>query len=430
MVAVTGVSNASSGDAPHRINEVSMLVSTRWIRRFWEDRLFCAFMAYPSSTEFPYLIKVAIGIVSSGTTWSVLSPPLPTGLFDQGDPALAANPGASGFHPRRTYLAGRSWDPGSGKDEITVWHLDGVDTAWAINADIGYNTSTGIAADNPAIAVSQYSTSLGHVYLAYIEKGGPQQIVHFYRNPGTDVWSEALLNGVPVYSNSDALNSLRLDVDPTGVRNTIYLSWVDWTAGTVNVMTSTDGGDHWTGPQANTASTFINSNQFIVNYNAIFSPTFLGSAFNPYDGSLAVVYHRRKTPGLYDSEVLMEKYSTASGFSGAQVVSSLSSQDDRWQPAVDCSSTTGRCMVAYYDHPSGDPSDTKYNVYDRLVESNGASVTGENDVLLYGTASDASSLLSHRMEFHDVFYYNGQWLTADVVATPSENTSDVVVTFQ
>jgi hypothetical protein len=432
QLASATASNATSADAPHRINEVSMLVSPVLVRRFWNDRLFCAFMGYPSTTEHPYAIKVAIGIISPTTTWTIETPPLQPGYSDEGDPVLASNPTDSGFHARRLYLAGRSWNSQTGDDQITVWHRDGAYTGWNFNTGIGTN-STGIAVDNPTIAVSQYSGRLGHVYVAYIEKGGAQQRVHFYRNPGTDSWSEALPDGTnPVYtaSASATLNSTRMDVDPAS--GTIYLSWLNWASGTVTVMTSSDGGDHWSS-LSKAVGTFVPPGTgYAACPGCVFAPSFLASTFNAADGSLALVYHLRKSTGDYSSEVMMLRYTIASGFGTPQVVSALGSSDDRWQGAVDCD-TTGKCVVSYYDHHPAtypDPETPSYNVYDRRVNADGTAIPGESDTLLYGTASDASSFLSHRMEYHDVLYYNGQWLTADVIAPPNQPTSDVFVTFQ
>lgn len=423
--------NATSADvtspSPHRINEVSMLVSSLLIRRFWEPRLLCAYMAYPTGTEHPYTVKVAVGYVSSTTTWTNETPPLPAGLTDGGDPVLASNPVDAGFHPMRIYLAARAWDNNSGNDEIMVWHRNVTAPYWVTEAEIAYNSDSGVAVDNPAVAVSQYGPTLGHAYLAYLEKGATHKI-HFYRNAGTDTWTEVQPFGQPVYSapSGTSLNSLRLDVDPGS--GTIYLTWVDWTAGRIKVMTSSDGGTNWSGPVQNNQATFVKGGEWVVNYpNGYLSPTFVSTAFNTYDQSLAVVYHRRKAATPDDSEVVMEKFQFGA-FSGAQPVSGYTAHS-QWQGAVDCSSADGKCLVSYYDHDPGEMSYSKYKVYSRLMNPDGTPVSPASDVPLYDL-SDASSFLTNRMEYHDVFYYNGQWLSSNVISPPGQNTSDVWVVFQ
>jgi hypothetical protein len=156
------------------------------------------------------------------------------------------------------------------------------------------------------------------------------------------------------------------------------------------------------------------------------------------DGSLAVVYHRRK--GTYGSEVVMRKFTYPSGtLTNAVVVSNLTS-DDQWHGTVDVDAN-GKCLVSYYDYDHQDPNVVKYKVYARKVGADGSAIAGENDTLLYSASgySDLSrqrtytlvnggtQISYHALEYQDLWYRGGIWNAVTVYATDSENLADAFV---
>jgi hypothetical protein len=373
---------------------------------------------------------------------------MPGGYTDAGDPVMASNPTSSGFHPRRLYLAGRTWN--NNTNQITVWHRENIVGTWSIDTGIG-NVNHG--ADKPAIAVSQASNTYGHVYMAYIEtylvEVSPnvfkiQYVIHLFKNAsdgnGNDDWREVRPSGQAIFTPpiEQPVMGPRVDVDPGS--GTIYLSWLNWTTNKVHVMVGDNVGigtadGTWSMPQLDneTTTTFLTNNGGGVSPSGVFSPSFAMSSFNAATGSLALVYHRRKIGTTDTSEVVMRSYNRSTGFTVPRAISTLGGTHVQWQGAVACRASDGTCVVSYYDHDTDAPIGTDYNAYDRRVYGDGAPIPGEGDVPLYPQTSNASVFVSSRMEYHDVAYWNlnGQWVTANVIALSGDaRNSDVIVTLQ
>jgi len=430
--------NASQADSPHRINEVSMIAvpTFDYPSRTLIDYVYAAYMRYPTATDSPYSIKVASGKMAGGG-WTQSTLPLPYWADNAGDPVLASNPTSFEYAPNRMYLAGRTWVGSTPHtDQISVWtlHADYYLPQWTFQAGLGFDPGVFDThdVDKPAIAVSTYAGTRGHAYLIYLRVGGGEaSTIQFSRNTFNDTWdSPHAVYTAP--STSDALQGIRLDVDPgTGL---LYLSFLNWTAGTVNVRVSSDEGTTWSPLYTTPAAGLLtNNNGFVSCSGCIFSPSFLMSTFNGGANSLALVYHRRRPGGgAFNSEVVMRQFYLPAGcFSPEVRVSGLNAEQpslhDQWQGAVACAND-GTCVVSYYDHLATEG--TIYRLYDRRVNNDGTPLRFENDVLLHSPASNAGSFVSNRMEYHDVFQRNSVWYTVGVISTPSENTSDVWVTSQ
>ena len=289
------------------INEVSILVSPSPTA---SEVLYSAYMPYDflNQSAVRPLIKVAKVELGSSLTVSSPSQPPPTytpitvvapagftlpvegsnAPFDSfiGDPVLASNPDAFGFHPRRIWLAGTTSKNGKGvENQITIWHYDPdptsqTDPQFIPIAGIGHNpaccvqipdgTSDHFFNDKPAIAVSQFAGSAnshstkGNVYVAYIRSNqghfsgdtGYKDSIQFCKVKDADGESNSQdhCDNQTVYTTLNELSfskedtkqhnipmGLRLDVDPTN--GAIYLSWLDLKESTIHVMRSRDDTD-------------------------------------------------------------------------------------------------------------------------------------------------------------------------------------------
>lgn len=424
----TYTANVTSGDGMHGVNEVAMVVGPTWSHAYrgLVDMGYVAFMRNPISLSDSSTVVLARGQPLSGAVWQLINPPMISPYNRAGDPVLAVVPGGIGApNANRVYLAARTWQSGTLADEISVWYIDGCCGSSTLTYQAGFVPSVASdMVDKPAIAVSSHSGSLGYIYLAYLRAGDPMTI-WFARNPGGNTWTTP----TQAYDNPSAhsLQGTRVDVD--AATGTIYLSWVDRTIHTVNVRTSTDLGASWSAvSSAYVGAALLTNSDNIVGGGGgyVFSPSLLSSSFNSADQSLALVYHRRK--GTSGAEVVMQRFKQGS-FDPPQIVSGLGAGHVQWQGAVACG-TDSTCVVAYYDHSDADPG-AQYKIYSRRVSATGTSI-GEGDTTIYDTLSDPSWFDLHRMEYHDVYYRNGRWYSANVFQSAIGNpgTADVLFTYQ
>jgi hypothetical protein len=152
--------------------------------------------------------------------------------------------------------------------------------------------------------------------------------------------------------------------------------------------------------------------------------SFLSTSFSPATGSLAIAYHRRK--GTFGAEVVMRRFTYATGVTTGPYVVSSNAGHDQWHPAVACS-PSGTCLATYYDYDHSDLSTIQYQVVGRKVTDTGAPLEAENVIYNSAAYSDPSHFYVGRIEYQDIFYRNSVWYSAFVYGTGTENTNDVYV---
>jgi hypothetical protein len=513
------------GNSDQGTNEVSILVSPT---QTGVNYLYSAYMPYKRSAETfssgGYLIKVAKlemgSSMSSDASWLTdgsQPPPSPTPIEVErpsgfsllpspsilcrldipdltkdilGDPVLASNPSPLGLDSYRIWLAGTTHTINKGRNQITVWGYDPptdaanpVSTAFKVIATVGLNDITTqepdghFFDDKPAIAVSQFAGTLGHVYVAYVKsnigafpQSGYLDSVQFCSITTIDangtpetkcvprtVYKTANIPSTHLEDRKNAPIGLRVDVDSSD--GTIYLSWIDQKESKIHVMRSTsiqcveetspDGTGCWQQAASETiGSETIGDDGRVLSAlggndicrsstNCLHSTSFLSTSLSTgsFPHSLVLVYHNRLGhSGVipHGSEVMLRPFNTGAfggtdpnaGFSTAPVrVSEFSPMHDQWQGAVACD-TKGTCTVVYYDsNPDdlGPGGKLVYRVYARRLKDDATLAPNSNppgsyegSISLDSGLSDPSTFLGGDMEYQDIFYHDGVWYTASI----------------
>jgi hypothetical protein len=453
------------------VNEVSIIVSPTKATSTQSatNYLYGAYMPYRSSQETGYVIKVAKVELRTSLADTSKPPPSPAAIiveppltfslpssqffkcrnelpdtspFDSvlGDPVLASNPDPSGFHPNRVWLAGVTHQYSKDKNQITVWHYDPPTDADAgsisfkVTATVGINNKVAGDAehyfdDKPAIAVSQFTGTHGHLYVAYLKSNilsnsGYKDSIQFCSiradtgdkvtecDPKT-IYTTSNISSTRPEDRRNAPMGFRLDVDSTD--GTIYLSWIDLQASTIHVMRSWDDSGkqcvEGTGPDSEqcwkqtsapigdpvshngaivsaTSGSEICRNANDKGNTCLYASSFLSSSLSTgtLPHPLVFVYHTRLDHGgvaSLGSELMVRTFNTgafertnpSTGFGDPLRVSELPLTHDQWHGAVACG-TDRTCTVVYYDSDPADfgPSGNlvpQYRVYARRLKDDG-----------------------------------------------------------
>lgn len=435
------LTNASLDDASgHSLIETSVIVSPTTPASGSVDIGYCAYMRFGT----PITVLVSSGHPGDAS-WTANN--LPTSnetLFNNfGDPVLASNPSPSGNNHNRVFLATTAFQTVSGtQNQIIVWRNEGDNShSWVKDGEFDYNANSTFFDDKPAIAVSN---NLGWVYLAYLKTGTPET-VRFCRRTSDAGWDAPMT--VYTTSNNEAVQGTRVNVDQS--TGTIFISWLNWTTNTVNVMVSTDGGSNFSGPYtSDPVGVLLKNGAALINSpnqgsSAVSSPSFLSTSVSASSHSLVLVYHRRRATN-FDSEIVMQRFDPANlgppahGFNTPVPFPDALNHPagdirDRWQGAVACAADA-TCVVSYYDHSTlEEPNSVFYKVYARRMTDTGMPIAGEDAQLVYGPQSSHAFYGGGQlfMEYQDLFYRNGTWYSASLVTLTRQGeqstTSDVVV---
>lgn len=103
------------------------------------------------------------------TSFSRGALPMPQGYTRSGDPLMAVNPYTGGVAPKRIYCTGILFNQGTVNEPsaIGVWRSDNGGLTWQGPTIVASQNGGGYYTDKPAISVSWYSGSLGHVFVTW-----------------------------------------------------------------------------------------------------------------------------------------------------------------------------------------------------------------------------------------------------------------------
>ncbi len=379
-----------------------------------------AVMAYNNSGTI-YMTTAYIKIVNGTTPRNYYSTtadfntfyrgqlPMPTGYQYSFDPLMSKNPYSNGVAPGRIYASGIVAN-GSAvpPNAVSVWRTDNGGISWSQPTLAAVNNNPAYVLDKPAVAVSWYSGTRGHVYVAYIR-------IDATHNPPN------LQNGLFIAKSTDGgLTFVNITPNPivTGYiqgpqilvnsnNGYIYVLWTDFNLNAIRMSTSTNFGQNWSSPE--TAATgnmlsFPSEDHINGNVKAGSLPM---ARFNWAANKICVVWHEYQLPRT--SPPKTDVYYTAKGPSGWQAKVRLNdvTTNDQFMPGIDFD-TTGNLVVTFYDRRD-DPNNLLYHLYMAHINSSGTRLEPTARVSTFQTDPTryTGTYRSFIGDYQDLWYQTG-----------------------
>lgn len=402
-----------------------------------QDKTFTAYMKKALPSGFP---GGPIIWVSPGTGGGVKFPlTMPTDgdhatMVISGDPAAAQNPTSPSqcvspcVNGDRMYVVGTSYD--TNWTQLTLWHTDtgGQSQAdWSAPVCVTGTGPTGDSNnqwDKPAVDVSQFPSTRGHVYVAGVflprfTGGGPRRIGVFHSADGGNTFGPETQISVPDYAHTP-----QIVVDSnTGY---IYLLYLDRDLNQLHILRSMDNAGSFSEVANSPFQTprlllFKKIGNVIVRSDTIDpglikAPSMLVARYNPVARQIVFVFHAREFSDTDSCPTnwWIGTYSTAgagfhlveNGWNGAQ-----------WNPSVDADSA-GNYVVAAYDRRDDIANDLKYREYFTKVSSN--LIGMEETYLTYQSPVNQTT-----GEYQDIRWWNGKWYASFIYNDSAGATTDV-----
>jgi hypothetical protein len=310
---------------------------------------------------------------------------LPTGYTWSGDPFLAESQSDStlSVHPRRVYTCGLVGNNTSTVG-IAVWYSDNLGQSWTLSSNlVNSSTSSSVDLDKPTCDVSQYSSSLGNLYVAYMRQDGTTTPTTYEIHCARSTDGGASFDqDVVVYSSNHFLNMA--DVVVSGTNGYIYVLWADFTANPQQIYlarsaTSGSLSGTWTVDSGGPTGYFFTTTTDYLHGN-VRAVTVPMARYNWSATKISVVWHEKEASGSHLADV----YYAAKGTGGWQSKVKISNESsnpnctahtDQFMPALDYDSS-GNLIVTYYDR-QGDclnNSNSLYDLYYTKIDSTGSSL--------------------------------------------------------
>lgn len=461
-VLTAQTTNATFADnVPKEVAEPTTIVQ----RLGGVDHTIVAYIHYQHPSTAQPVVKIATS--TDSTTWRVHDLPWPASsgvpFAASGDPVLVENPYNAGDNPNTVFCVASVWAYQSGyigENTITVWASTNGGESWNVYGEAWNNEADRQEfADKPAAAISWSPASLGHLY------------VTFANQPDVDGWATFLITLVPsvpadgnypwdmigaVAFNSTILHSPQIVVDPS--QGDLYLAYLDWTNSRISILRNSvgcgwceptysfDSGQAWASPLEGQLITNSSpppaGNNIVDDANIkIEAVSLLVARFNASDGSVGVVYHRRKaTPSNHNmiaSEVVFNRFyapplntGTPSWQTQLGTVVNANAEHYTWDGAIDYDEA-GNSIITYYDYDhSINPQHIQYQLwstrfsptYTRLDERQVASGDrGDSDPRAVYSPAYGPWVLG---EYLGLWYWYGKWHASSVYVRPFATFSD------
>jgi hypothetical protein len=360
-------------------------------------------------------------------------PNLPGGWKGSFDPLLYKGPGV-GSLGNRVYLTGIITDdqPINKPSGVCVWYTTNGESWTPLPNLVAVSYDESTAYDKPSVCVSWYSSTLNHVYVAYVEilgTSGSRVRVARSTNGGQSFDQNVVVGSVPAGS----VTAPQVLVAPSN--GYVYVTWPDYTMGTGKIMRvrSPSPGNlvgNWfvdmngpTGnfvpPTANLTAIEKGSTIPMVRYNWVKERIcYVWHEYEPGSTSRTNVYFTSVgADGWLPNKVLLDN--------------DTSCPADQFMPALDFD-PNGNILVTYYDSKIDCFKNRKYNLRFTRIDERGNCIRDASGNCVRGLASSLvsdTSTVNPRFigDYQDVWWEDGLFHCA-WIGIPSVGNTEVYLT--
>ena len=292
---------------------------------------------------------------------------VPSPYTRSADPMLDANIYSNGIAPKRVYLTGLLLDDGATNTAIAVWRTDNGGLSWTSPTFVASSNNSGYPVDKPDIAVSWYSGTRGHVYVAYVQLGNPDSLyVARSRNGGLSFEPPVLV------ATANDINGAQVLVNP--YYGYVYVLWTDFEDDTIKMSSSYDYGQTWTYPETAATATVkmlggSSSDHIYGGSRGIRAGSLPMARFNWVANRICVVWHEKEAGSSTPPRT--DVYYTSKSPSGWQVKVRVNDvqTNDQFMPGIDFD-TSGNLIVTFFDRRD-DPGNLLYHEYMARISPTG-----------------------------------------------------------
>ena len=235
--------------------------------------------------------------------------PMPAGYQYSADPLFSKNTYTSGVAPGRVYLTGLVYNGSVPPSGIAVWRTDTGGVSWSQPTLVAVDNTSNYVLDKPAITVSWYSGTRGHVYVAYVRRSRVTATnVQLFVARSTD---GGFTFGTPVSvpGASGNINGAQVLVNLNNGH--VYVLWTDFVMNAIRMATSTNNGQTWSSPEP------VASGNMLDGSITINGPIRVGSLsmarFNWVANKICVVWTEFEAPGSQRTDIYYTAKSLSSG---------------------------------------------------------------------------------------------------------------------
>lgn len=350
--------------------------------------------------------------------------PMPAGYQYSADPLFSKNAYSSGVAPGRVYLTGFVYNGSNPPSGIAVWRTDSGGVSWSQATLVAVDNTANYVLDKPAITVSWYSGTRGHVYVAYIRSNRYDSMdKQLFVARSTD---GGITFGMPVLVATGRINGSQVLVN--GNNGHVYVLWTDFEAKQIKMATSTNNGQNWSSPETVATGNMLDNNSFIN------GPIRVGSLsmarFNWVANKICVVWNEFEAPGSQRTDIYYTAKSLSSGTWQSKVRVNDNQTNDQFMPALDFD-TTGNLVVTFYDRRD-DPANFLYHVYMARINSSGGNLqsntqisTFQSDARKYSSGSYLRFIGDYQDVWNQQLAVGGEYYFPVWIGIPSTNIGDV-----
>lgn len=288
-----------------------------------------------------------------------------------GDPYLAANVYSNGVWGKRVYCVGLLFNPTTDQapSAIGVWRSDDGGLSWSGPSIVASMGGGGYFIDKPALAVSYYTNTLGHLYVTYVVRDTATPT-------GSALWVAGSNDGGSTFSSSvvsyDNLQGPQVVVNANN--GEVYAVWVNYTYNDIRFAASS----------ANTTSLSFGAHESAAGGNLLFgalnriinggvrAPTLPAAKYVWQANRLAVVYHAGSASNTEVYYTYRPCSSNCNYWGWEQPIRlNDSTTGDQFMPALDYIGSD--LVVPFYDRRN-DPNNLQYHQYYAFIQSNGTAI--------------------------------------------------------
>ncbi|HEX5760747.1 MAG TPA: hypothetical protein VF121_16280 [Thermoanaerobaculia bacterium] len=279
------------------------------------------------------------------STWAGGELPIPTGYLRSADPLMDANIHTTGIAAKRMYTVGITLQqqPFQLPNAIALWRSDNGGATWTTPTMVTVNsTQSNYHLDKPDVAVSWYSNTLGHVYVAYVKASANINI-----NPH-ELYVARSTNGglsfdAPILVTTGRIQGPQIMVDPATGR--VYLVWVDYNLNAIRMSSATSAATSWTTPVSGATGNMVPPVTYLG--GNVLGATIPMARWNGVANSLSIVWHQYEAGVSGATDIYYTAYSPSSGWIPKRLVN-FYTERDQFMPSIDYD-YSGELMIMFYD---------------------------------------------------------------------------------
>jgi hypothetical protein len=332
--------------------------------------------------------------------WTRGELPVPAEYQQSVDPLMDANIYANGVRPRRLYTVGllTQRSPFQSPNSVGLWRSDDGGVTWSNPALVDSVLSgTQFYIDKPDVAVSWYTGTRGHVYVAYLrlnrlDQNGSQLLVRRSLDGGETFGPAALIATGRLQGVQLAVNS----------RNgSVYAVWSDFALNAIRFSSATASATTWAVPQTVSSGPLVSGSSPLLggNVRALSLPMM---RYNHVADRVTVVWHEFDGSLSNWTDAFYSSLTGSSWLPKRQIAADPFR--DQFIPALDFDEA-GNVLVTYYDRSR--------ELFNRYYEVSWSYLDPDGNLLSFGNLGQFSDPNKYSNQFagdyHDVWY----WLFTD-----------------